>query len=254
MTRFRWEQGAGSRKRVGLGLGPDLLPAPRSLFLAALALASALGAASAQVGHDPERSPFRDIRKGSAVALGLGYFGGGTGDLGVGSTNGPTATGRFELSLGGPVLVAFGASFARLERFVRDPNTDPPPRTGPFDSDIVMVDLGLQMRLTGQKSYHGFAPYVGAAVGMAFEVSGPADPGQYTFGTKFTFAPGAGIRVYTGRHLSLLADVRMLFWRLGYPPSYQNPPSGGAPLLPSGVKNTDWTTHPWATVGVVWTF
>jgi hypothetical protein len=236
-------------------VGNRARPAPRSLLPAvALLLATLAGAGQAQVGHDPERSPFRDIRKGSAVSLGLGYFGGGTGNLGVGSTDGLSATGRLELSLGGPVLVAFGASLARLERTVLDPTTDPPPRTGPFDSDIVMIDLGLQMRLTGQKSYHRLAPYIGAAVGMAFEASGPADPGLYSFGTKFTIAPGGGIRVYTGRHLSLTADFRLLFWRLGYPTTYQSPPSGGTPLVPPGTKSTDWTTHPWTTVGVVWTF
>jgi hypothetical protein len=244
-------QRAGSREQVARRPGLRLLPVPCSLLLIGLVAAAP---ASAQVGHDPERSPFRDIRKGSGISLGVGYLAGSAGSLGVGSTDGPTATGRFELSLGGPMIVAVGASLARLERTVLDPNIDPPPRTGPFDSDVVMVDLGLQLRLTGQKTYHRLAPYLGAAVGMAFEVSGPSDPGLYSFGTKFTVAPGGGIRVYTGRHLSLTADFRVLFWRLAYPTTYQSPPSGGPPLVPSGAKNTDWTTHPWTTVGVVWTF
>ena len=36
---------------------------------------------AAQVGYDPEHSPFRDIRKGSALAFGVGWFAGDAGTL-----------------------------------------------------------------------------------------------------------------------------------------------------------------------------
>jgi hypothetical protein len=215
-------------------------------------MAMVAGPAAAQVGHDPERSPYRDIRKGSALSFAAGYFAGDAGNLGIGPTDGPTATGRYELSLGGPTLVAIGATYARLERMVIDPSPDSlPPRTGPHGTDILMVDLGLQFRLTGQKSYKGLAPYLGAAIGLAFELSGPPDPGGFDFGTRFTIAPGAGVRIYPGRNLSLNVDFRLLFWTLSYPSSYQ---TSQPPLVPPGGDTSDWTTHPWTSVGVAWTF
>ena len=251
-TRLRREQGAGSREQWGPAPGCVLLPAPRSLLLGAFLLACVAGASSAQVGYDPEHSPFRDIRKGSALALGVGWFAGDAGNLGIGPTDGPTATGRFEISLGGPTMVTVGATFAQLERNVVDPDPDSlPPRTGPFSTDILMLDLGLQLRLTGQKSYRRLAPYFGAAMGLAFELSGPPDPGGYSFGTRFTLAPGAGVRIYPGRRLSLAVDFRLLFWTLSYPTSYQ---VGSPPLVPPGGDTSDWTTHPWTTVGVAWSF
>jgi len=254
MTRCRWEQGDGRGSFPSAAAGSTAVrTSPLSRLPIAAVLAIILGApAAAQVGHDPEHSPFRDIRKGSALSFGLGWFAGDAGTLEIGPTGGPTATGRFELSLGGPTMVTIGASVARLERTVLDPFPDTlPPRSGPFDTEILMFDLGLQLRLTGQKSYHRVAPYLGAAMGLAFDLSGPSDPGGYTFGTKFTIAPGGGIRVYPGRHLSLTADFRLLFWRLNYPLGYQ---AGATPLLDPGASTTDWTTHPWTTVGVAWTF
>jgi hypothetical protein len=224
----------------------------RELPLAALALATLASAGSAQVGYDPEHSPFRDIRKGTGLAFGVGWFAGDAGNLGIGPTDGPTATGRLEISLGGPTLVTVGATYAQLERNVVDPDPDTlPVRTGPFGTDILMLDLGLQLRLTGQKSYRRLAPYLGAAMGLAFELSGPPDPGGYSFGTRFTLAPGAGVRIYPGRRLSMSVDFRVLFWTLSYPTSYQ---VGSPPLVPPGGDTSDWTTHPWTSVGVAWSF
>ncbi len=249
------EPGAGSRgtSETTMRRGAER-PAPGSrLPLALAALATVLvGPAPAQVGYDPENSPFRDIRKGSALAFGVGWFAGDAGNLGIGPTDGPTATLRYELSLGGPTLVTLGTTFAQLERNVANPDPDTlPVRTGPFGTDILMLDLGLQLRLTGQKSYRRLAPYLGAAMGLAFELSGPPDPGGYQFGTRFTIAPGAGVRVYPGRRLSMSVDFRLLFWTLSYPTSYQ---VGSPPLVPPGGDTSDWTTHPWTTVGVAWTF
>ncbi len=230
-------------------------PSPFSLLPAVVGLAVLAGTATAQVGYDPERSPFRDLRRGSAVSLNAGYFGGDAGGLGIGASGGPTATARFELSLGGPTVVALGATWAQLERDVLDPGEDSATRrTGPFGTDILMLDVGLQLRLTGQKSWRRIAPYLGAALGLAFEVSGPNDPGGYNFGTKLTVAPGAGVRFHPSQRLSVNTDFRLLFWRLSYPLTYQSAAPDGSRILEPSASTTDWTTHPWLTVGVAWTF
>lgn len=255
----RGERGAGSGLPVPTPGRRSARPAPRSLLpslVLTLAATTMLAApAAAQVGYDPEHSPYRDIRRGSALSLGVGYFAGDAGKLGIGPTDGPVATARFELSLGGPTLVTIGTSYAMLERTVLDPGqVADSQRTGPFGTDVLMLDLGLQIRLTGQKSWRRLAPYLGAAMGLAFETSGPPDPGNFNFGTKFTLAPGAGVRIYPGRHLSLMADFRWLFWRLSYPATYQFPSPDGSTILLPGASTSDWTAHPWTSVGVAWTF
>ena len=254
-TNGNREPGAGRRATRETRIGPGReCPAPGARLPLATALIGFLlaRAAPAQVGHDPAHSPYRDIRKGSAVALSVGYFAGDPGEVGIGPTDGPTATARYELSLGGPTLLTLGGTLAKLERVVVDPSPDTlPARTGPHPTDILMFDLGLQLRLTGQKSYKRLAPYLGAAIGIAFELSGPPDPGGFSFGTRFTVAPGAGIRIYPGRNLSFNADFRLLFWTLSYPATYQ---TAEPPLIRPGGDTSDWTTHPWTSVGVAWTF
>ena len=67
---------------------------------------------------------------------------------------------------------------------------------GPIDNDVVLADVGLQLSLTGGKSFHGLQPYVGGTLGLAFGSTIVADTSGYQFGTKFTYGPEAGMRWY----------------------------------------------------------
>ncbi|HET7295625.1 MAG TPA: hypothetical protein VFI66_00690, partial [Gemmatimonadales bacterium] len=76
-------------------------------------------------------------------------------------------------------------------------------------------------------------------------------------------APNAGVRWYPARHLSVRGDLRLLLWKLKYPISYKVPPGtnvcapgtpGCSAVLPATASLTEWTSHPWATIGVGWTF
>ena len=75
-----------------------------------------------------------------------------------------------------------------------------------------------------------------------------------SFGTKFTLAPNAGLRWYLARRVSVRSDFRLVLWKLNYPISYKQPASDGSRVLPLTAALTDWTSHPWATIGVGWTF
>ena len=211
---------------------------------------------AAQVGHDPARSPYRDITRGSGIVFSGGYFSGDRGEVDVGPTDGYSFTGRYDLGLGGPVVFTTGATILRLDRFVLDADSSTATRkSGPFQNDILMLDAGLNIRLTGSKTWRHLAPYVAGALGLAFEMTGPSDPSGYSFGTKFTISPGAGVRIHPGRHLFAVADFRWTFWRLSYPLTYHiaNPVDSTTILRPNQ-EDTDWTSHPWFSVGVGWIF
>jgi hypothetical protein len=212
--------------------------------------------ASAQVGHDPARSPFRDIRRGSGLIASVGWLGGDRGTVPVGPASGPTLGLRYDLSLGGPTVFLAGATLARLDRYVIDPDSGAATRrSGPEPNDLLLLEAGLQLRLTGGKTWRGLAPYLGTALGLAFDLRGPADPGNYHFGTKFTIAPNVGLRLHPGRRLLVLADLRATFWRLSYPTSYVVPNAvDSTTVLPAGASDRDWTSHPSLTLGVGWTF
>jgi hypothetical protein len=210
----------------------------------------------AQVGHDPARSPYRDVRRGGVALVTAGYFGGSRGSVGVGISDGPTGGLRYERWLGGAIGVSLGVAYAQTTRFVVDPSKPAPTRTtGPHNTDVVLADIGLQLVLTGQKTWRGFAPYLGGAVGMAFGGSSPPDPSGYTFGSKVTIAPEAGIRWYPARRVSVRSDFRLVLWRLQYPLSYREPNAvDGSRVLPVDAPLRDWTAHPWITIGLGWTF
>jgi len=201
---------------------------------------------TAQVGHDPSHSPYRDIRRGGVGVITFGYLGGSRGGPGVGISDGPT---------GGLLGAALGVAYAQTTRFVVDPTKDSlSRRTGPFNNDVVLADVGLQLALTGRKTWHGFAPYVGGALGVALGGGSPPEPNGYEFGSKLTVAPEAGLRWYPARRVSVRGDFRLVFWRLKYPLDYKQPASDNSRVLPLDARLTEWTAHPWITIGLGWTF
>jgi hypothetical protein len=203
---------------------------------------------SAQVGHDPGTSPYRDLRRGATVRVFTGYFGGGRGRVPVGPSHGPTGGLRLEYALGGVLSLTAGAAYAQTDAFFFDPNDSLPQKKGPIDNDLVLIDWGVQASLTGGKTFHNLQPYVGATMGMAFGTAIGADTSGYAFGTKFTYGPEAGLRWYPARRLSVEVGWRLVRYRLRYPLSYR--PN----VIPVTQPLIEGTTHPWATFGVGWTF
>src|SRR5207247_8088469 len=96
--------------------------------------------------------------------------------------------------------VSFGLAYAQTTRFVVNPYKDTLSRkSGPYDNAVVLADAGLQLVLTGKKTWRGFAPYLGGALGVAVGGRSPRDTSRYDFGTKFAVMPEAGIRWYPVR-------------------------------------------------------
>lgn len=219
-----------------------------------LSVVASYNGLSAQVGHDPAQSPYHDIPSGGTWLVTGGYFGGSRGRAGVGISDGPTGGLRYEMPLGA-IGFSLGIAYAQTTRFVVDPVADTLTRkTGPFDTDVILLDAGLQLVLTGRKTWRGFAPFIGAAAGLAIGGGSPPDSSGYRFGTRFTIAPNAGVRWYAGRHVSLRVDFRPVLWKLTYPISFKVPNSQGSAVLPLDAPLDEWTWHPWATLGLGWTF
>ena len=75
------------------------------------------------------------------------------------------------------------------------------------------------------------------------------------FGTKFTIAFVSGVRWYPARRVTVTGDLRALFWRLKYPVAFHTPLApDGSRVVPLTDRLTDWTTHPWISLGIGWTF
>jgi hypothetical protein len=214
----------------------------------------------AQVGHEPANSPYHDILLHSGPIVFAGHLGGGRGSVGAGTSNALTVGARYELPAGHALQFQFTTALLRGDRYIIDPRADSNAaarRTGPYKSELALVDVGMQLRLTGGKTWRGIAPYVGTALGLMFDVNSPGDStgSGYTFGTKIVLALSSGVRWYPARRVSLNADLRGQFWRLKYPVSFHTVLApDGSRVVPLEKPLTAWTAHPWVSLGVGWTF
>jgi hypothetical protein len=214
---------------------------------------------SAQMGHDPATSPYRDILLHPGPMVFVGHMSGDRGRSGAGPSDALTFGARYEIPAGHSMLFQLTTAYLHGNRFIYDPRADstsPERRVGPVKSDLALAEVGLQLRLTGAKTWHGLAPYVGTGLGMMFDVNSPGDTtgSGYAFGTKFSLAFATGVRWYPARRIQIDGDVRAHFFRLRYPLSFHNPAPDGSLVVPLTQNLTDWTVHPWISLGVGWTF
>lgn len=212
-----------------------------------------------QVGHDPANSPYRDVTLKPTLSPYFGYLMADRGRARVGVSNALTFGVRYELPTGRSLLFQFGTAYLRGDRFVADPRADstsPQRLTGPFNAAVLLADIGVQLRLTGTKSWHGMAPYAGVGLGMLFDADSPTDSSGYKFGTKLTLSGTTGMRLYPSRRITINAEARAQLWRLKYPLSFHdtNQAPDHSTVVPLRDPLNDWTLHPWFSLGIGWTF
>ena len=175
------------------------------------------------------------------VSINGGYSWGSGGKVEAGPANGPIVGGRFDVNLAGPGSIQVGINWANLNRKLIDPNADPDDRVfGTATQSVFMADAGLILTFTGQKTWHGFAPYIGASMGLALGGSVEADTlSTFNFNTKFMVGPQLGFRWHPVRQFFLRIEGRDMLWKLSYPDEYFN---GDPPVLdPQVNKRTEWT-------------
>jgi hypothetical protein len=201
--------------------------------------------AVAQVGHPPQSSPYHDLAKGSSFTIIAGRLLGDGGRLGVGPNSGNTYGARFDLRAAHALSIGIGVEQANLQRLLIDPTQPAAQRvTGPVDENVTFLEALLTLNLTGGKTWHGFAPFVGLVGGAAFGTRTPADTSGYNFGTKGFFAPATGFRLFLGDRFHIRGEVLGNFWKLAYPTSYR---SGTDPVTADA---KEWNLAPWFAVGL----
>ncbi len=204
------------------------------------------GSLEAQVGHPPDRSPYRDLRVSHSLIIGGGYVWGSGGKIGAGPSEGPMAGLRYSIHLGGPFEAVIGAAGASLLRAVYS-NGIP---SDTVRQEILVADAGLGLLLTGRKTWRGLLPYLGATLGAAFGESVPQDTTGFTFRRRFQFGPHLGVRWYLSQAMSIRLEFRDIVWRLVYPRSFfVNPPD--QPLLDASADGErQWTHNPSLTLSI----
>lgn len=231
------------------------------VVLAMFTLVLAAARLSAQVGHAPDKSPYRDIRKGHTFTALYGQFGGSGGTFGIGPHDGPTYGFRYDLRTGSTVQLGLGFAHGNLDRLIVDPFVELANRvSGPVKQSVSFGEVNLQLNLTGGKTWHRLAPFVGSGVGLTFPSSTPQDTSRFNLGHKFYLAPFTGVRILVTDRLSLRGEARVAFWKLKYPTTFEDEPKlePGTPDHSNAVitdgQVQEWTTSSWLMVGLGYSF
>ncbi len=206
---------------------------------------------SAQVGYQPAASPYRDLSYRHELSLLGGLFAGDVGTAKVAPGNGAVIGVRYDIRIGGPVTFTMKAQRGFTDRRVLDPSQPFSQRfQGTTSSPTYLLDAGLTMHLTGQRTWHNITPLINAGVGVASDFGeGGNDKGGFTVGTPLAFNVGGGVRYNNGGRYSVRVDFGAYLYGIGYPIAYHTPPGGGGPIVGGAVGANERKYHKVVTIG-----
>jgi hypothetical protein len=169
-----------------------------------------LEAQEAQEEGQEERidSSYRWIPRGLRVGWLAGFHVGDRGDLGFGQGSALATGARFRVRISSPLSLELGAVYAPADRWVVDPRLEAGPAVvDTVSSAWLRLDAGIQLGLTGSRTWNGFHPYAlfggGFVIGMNEEISETfgeqeLEPFQYKIGTAPELFTGLGVEVFPG--------------------------------------------------------
>jgi hypothetical protein len=212
--------------------------------------------AIAQVGHVPQRSPYVDLEYKQEASIFGGYYNAGVDVVGVAPKSGPMFGVRYDLRLGGPASLTSKFAYVSSQRDVIDPRRPEATRVVQPDASwsIYMMDVGIALNLTGQRSFHRLVPFVNGSLGVASDFKGGADVGAWKFGTPFAFSLGGGIKWVPSGKLQTRIDFSNQLYQIKYPSSYFVTASDGTSVLTIADDKKDWTSNIGLSIGVSYLF
>lgn len=206
--------------------------------------------ARAQVGHAPDKSPYEDIKLGQTISLSSGWFAFGKDPAGVRPDPSVFGQFRYDAEVGGPTFLYARYTMIPSKRSVLVP--------GAIKSKLVastpsvtthVIDGGLDIGLTGQKTWHHLIPSVMLGVGMVSDFS-KADTGSYQFGSKFAITYGLGLRYLRPSGVQVRFDLSNYMWQYQYPDGYFTKATDSTAILHNTKDGSKWKSN-WAfTAGV----
>jgi hypothetical protein len=215
------------------------------LFLLAVPAAPAV----AQVGHDPAKSPYRDILYDQNITAYASYFDGSGGTLGIGVHDGWMYGLRYQLRANRFISFGAGLSYGPdLQRNLIDPFAPAGERVlGPVQIRVWVPEVLLQFNLTANKSWHRVAPYGGFGFGAGFSSTTPQDT-VYRSSVRFVFTPYVGTRLFLANSLALRLEARMPLYKISYPSPYLDPDV----LIVT--NDGEWVASGWFLAGLSYNF
>jgi len=211
----------------------------------ALVFAAVATPLRAQVGHRPDQSPYQDVKIGQTVSLSGGWFAFKRDVAGVAPEAAPFAQLRYDVGIGGPALLYGRYSLAPSQRTLLAPAAVAADRkTGTPGSTMHVFDGGIDLALTGKKTWHRLVPSFAGGVGIVSDFAA-ADSGGYQFGAKFAFSYGLALKYVRGPGMQLRMDLNNFMWQYEYPDRYFVQATDGTAILTDTRNRTSWRSN-WA--------
>lgn len=211
-------------------------------------------------------SPYRWIERGFRVGVYGAYHVAGRGNLDFGP--GPTAVGgaRLRIRISSPLSLEAGVGFGPASRWVIDPRLE----TGPAPVDTVSAgwartEVGVQLGLTGARTWNGIHPYVLFGGGFLFGVDEEASetfaepelaPFRYDISTAPHLYAGLGFELFPSDKIGIGFELRDYLVRLRAPAGFFQP-DVLATIEDAGAEaptETQWPHRPELTVGLWYYF
>lgn len=206
----------------------------------------------AQVGHRPDQSPYEDVKLGQSLSVSAGWFAFKRDPAGVAPQAAPYGSVRYDVSVGGPASLYARYAIATTNRTLYAPGAVAAARkTGEPGVAMHVMDVGLDMGLTGRKTWHHIIPAVSGGVGIVSDFA-QVDSGGYQFGVKFAISYGLGVRYVRSSGLRFRVDATNYLWQYEYPDRYFVAASDGTSILTDTRQRSSWRGNWGLTAGIAY--
>ena len=227
-----------------------MIPIGRHALLISLALMAPLLPGTAVGQSIP--SPYRFLDTRQEVDIFMGTMSPGTGRFDYGPQPGTALGARYGINIAGPFGLEGVVTYLPTDRSIIDPGRAVGDfKIGEMPSDVIMLDVRLRFSITGNRSWHGLAPFVLAGGGLAFDGAGAKEDQEllladdrFKFGTSFVGILGAGVRWYPGDRFFFRADTQLFLWQLKTPRGFSDPEREF-----EGVEEKEWVSGPSISLG-----
>jgi hypothetical protein len=222
------------------------------LPLATLLFLVTSGVAHAQIGYAPEDSPFRDFEETQVLSLTGGYLWAPNVPGNVNPHSAPMAGLRYDLHVFGPAYFEARWMHAFSTRDVINPLNPPYARLlqSGKSSPLNLIDVGMALNLTGQRTTHSLVPVIDLDAGLATDLGAPHDSSGFRFGNAIELSGGFGLRYLPSwTKLKFRLDLTDYLYDTKLPDSYRTSVDGSSVVTPSQ-SLTAWRQNIAVTLGV----
>jgi hypothetical protein len=212
----------------------------RIATVVAVLIAGTAPSLQAQVGHMPGESPYRDVHFGQTVSASAGWLAMKRDPAGVSPDAGAFGQLRYDVAIGGPAIMFARYSLAPSQRNLLLPAVPVEQRILRTPGTVMhIIEGGLDIALTGKKSWHGLVPTIGGGAGIVSDFAA-ADTGSYQFGVKFSLSYGLGVRYMLSNGMQMRLEANNFLWQYDYPDRYFVAASDGSAILVDSDKRSAW--------------